>query len=123
MSHAFTRTSVALSDEDVVLDIADHDPEEELTLSQKFLEQYKSAKVLFKKLTKRLDDVQVIQESSTLKLQLVLQLKTRVSNTVPEVVNFRISVSVFTPFSPLIARPTSNPSPSRCSQRQGSILA
>lgn len=49
-----------------------------------------------RKLTKRLDDV--IQESSALKSHLVQQLKT-LSNAVPELVNFGISVSIFAPLS------------------------
>ncbi|KAG1758451.1 dynein associated protein-domain-containing protein [Suillus occidentalis] len=92
-SIGLTKTSVAviLNDEDVVLDIGGYDPEEELIEPlQKLLEQCKSAKVLSKKLTKRLDDV--IQESSALKSHLVPQLKT-LSNAVPELVNFGISLA------------------------------
>ncbi|KAG1742767.1 dynein associated protein-domain-containing protein [Suillus paluster] len=92
-SIGLTKTSVAviLNDEDVVLDMGGYDPEEELIEPlQKLLEQCKSAKVLSKKLTKRLDDV--IQESSALKSHLVPQLKT-LSNAVPELVNFGISLA------------------------------
>ncbi|KAG2122581.1 dynein associated protein-domain-containing protein [Suillus clintonianus] len=92
-SIGLTKTSVAviLNDEDVVLDMGGYDPEEELIEPlQKLLEQCKSAKVLSKKLTKRLDDV--IQESSALKSHLLPQLKT-LSNAVPELVNFGISLA------------------------------
>jgi dynactin 1 len=51
--------------------------------------------VVNRKLTKRLEDV--IQESSALKSHLVPQLKT-ISNAVPELVNFGISVSVSAAF-------------------------
>ncbi|OAX37534.1 hypothetical protein K503DRAFT_850414 [Rhizopogon vinicolor AM-OR11-026] len=92
-SIGLTKTSVAaiLNDEDVILDMGGYDPEEELIEPlQKLLEQCKSAKVLSKKLAKRLEDV--IQESSALKSHLVPQLKT-LSNAVPELVNFGISLA------------------------------
>ncbi|KAG6380679.1 dynein associated protein-domain-containing protein [Boletus reticuloceps] len=92
-SIGLTKTSVAaiLRDEDVVLDMGGYDPELELFEPlQKLLDQCKSAKVLSKKLTKRLEDV--IQDSTALKAHLVGQLKS-LSNAVPELVNFGISLA------------------------------
>ncbi|KAF8555146.1 dynactin [Imleria badia] len=92
-SIGLTKTSVAtiLRDEDVVLDMGGYDPEPELFEPlQKLLDQCKSAKVLSKKLTKRLEDV--IQDSGALKAHLVGQLKS-LSNAVPELVNFGISLA------------------------------
>ncbi|KAI9569455.1 dynein associated protein-domain-containing protein [Boletus coccyginus] len=88
-----TKTSVAaiLRDEDVVLEMGGYDPEPELFEPlQKLLDQCKSAKVLSKKLTKRLEDV--TQDSTALKAHLEGQLKS-LSNAVPELVNFGISLA------------------------------
>ncbi|KAG9313881.1 dynein associated protein-domain-containing protein [Chiua virens] len=92
-SIGLTKTSVAaiLRDEDVVLEMGGYNPESELFEPlQKLLDQCKSAKVLSKKLTKRLEDV--IQDSTALKAYLVSQLKS-LSNAVPELVNFGISLA------------------------------
>ncbi|KAI6120904.1 dynein associated protein-domain-containing protein [Pisolithus croceorrhizus] len=92
-SIGLTKTSVAsiLHDEDVVLDMGGYDPETELFEPlQKLLDQCKSAKVLSRKLTKRLEEV--IQDSAALKAHLVPQLKS-LSNAVPELVNFGISLA------------------------------
>ncbi|KAI5998160.1 dynein associated protein-domain-containing protein [Pisolithus albus] len=92
-SIGLTKTSVSsiLHDEDVVLDMGGYDPETELFEPlQKLLDQCKSAKVLSKKLTKRLEEV--IQDSAALKAHLVPQLKS-LSNAVPELVNFGISLA------------------------------
>ncbi|KAI6012667.1 dynein associated protein-domain-containing protein [Pisolithus orientalis] len=92
-SIGLTKTSVAsiLHDEDVLLDMGGYDPETELFEPlQKLLDQCKSAKVLSKKLTKRLEDV--IQDSAALKAHLVPHLKS-LSNAVPELVNFGISLA------------------------------
>ncbi|KIJ13750.1 hypothetical protein PAXINDRAFT_170080 [Paxillus involutus ATCC 200175] len=92
-SIGLTKTSVAtiLRDEDVVLELGGYDPETELFEHlQKLLDQCKSAKVLSKKLTKRLEDM--IQDSTALKAHLVAQLNS-LSNAVPELVNFGISLA------------------------------
>ncbi|KAL4067219.1 dynein associated protein-domain-containing protein [Scleroderma yunnanense] len=92
-SIGLTKTSVAtiLHDEDVMLDMGGYDPESELIDPlQRLLDQCKSAKVLSKKLTKRVEEV--IQESTALKGHLVPQLKS-LSNAVPELVNFGISLA------------------------------
>ncbi|KAH7886311.1 dynein associated protein-domain-containing protein [Phlebopus sp. FC_14] len=92
-SIGLTKTSVAaiLRDQDVVLDMGGYDPEVELFQPlQRLLDQCKSAKVLSKRLTKRLEDV--IQDSAALKAHLVPQLKS-LCNAVPELVNFGISLA------------------------------
>ncbi|KAG6334284.1 hypothetical protein ID866_4799 [Astraeus odoratus] len=77
--------------EDVALDMGGYDPDVELfEPMQKLLDQCKSAKVLSRKLTKRLEDV--IQDSAAFKAHLVPQLKS-LSNAVPELVNFGISLA------------------------------
>ncbi|KAI6031243.1 dynein associated protein-domain-containing protein [Pisolithus microcarpus] len=87
-SIGLTMTSLAT---DVVLDMGGYDPETELFEPlQKLLDQCKSAKVLSKKLTKRLEEV--IQDSAALKAHLVPQLKS-LSNAVPELVNFGIALA------------------------------
>ena len=59
---------------------------------QKALDLSRSAKVLSKKLIKRVEDL--TQDSMALKAHFVPQLQT-LTNTVPELVNFGISVRVF----------------------------
>ena len=59
---------------------------------QKALDQCRSAKVLSKKLIKRVEDL--TQDSMALKAHLVPQLQ-NLNNTVPELVNFGISVSSY----------------------------
>ncbi|KAF8547555.1 hypothetical protein OG21DRAFT_1527081 [Imleria badia] len=78
--------------EDVVLDMGRYDPEPELFEPlQKLRDQCKSAKVLSKKLTKRLEVI--FQDSAALKAHLFGQLKSS-SNAVSELVNFGISEMV-----------------------------
>ncbi|KAH7911588.1 dynein associated protein-domain-containing protein [Hygrophoropsis aurantiaca] len=92
-SIGLTKTSVAaiLEDDEVVLDMGGYDAQAELFEPlQKLLDQCKSAKVLSRKLTKRIEDL--TQESTALKTHLVPQLKA-LSNAVPELVNFGISLA------------------------------
>ncbi|KAL6307818.1 dynein associated protein-domain-containing protein [Sparassis latifolia] len=87
------KTSVAalMKDEDAQLDMgglnSDSDFFEPL---QRLLDQCRGAKLLSRKLTKRLEDL--TQDSSALKSQLVPQLQA-FGNTVPELVNFGISLA------------------------------
>ncbi|KAI0931161.1 hypothetical protein AcW2_000104 [Taiwanofungus camphoratus] len=87
------KTSVAaiMKDEDVELNMGGLDPEQEFFGPlQKLLDQCRSAKVLSKKLTKRLEDL--TQDSAALKSHLVPQLRA-LNNVVPELVNFGISLA------------------------------
>ncbi|KAJ7246396.1 dynein associated protein-domain-containing protein [Mycena rebaudengoi] len=90
-SIGMTKTSIAtlVQDEETVLDLGGYDIDTELFEPlQRLLNQYKGAKALSKKLTKRLEDL--IQDSTALKAHLVPQMKA-LSNFVPELVNFGIS--------------------------------
>ncbi|KAF9447534.1 hypothetical protein P691DRAFT_706592 [Macrolepiota fuliginosa MF-IS2] len=92
-SVALTKTCVAtlMEDEDVVLDLGGYDVGSELLEPlQKLLDQCKSAKVLSKKLTRRLEDLTL--ESSALKASIIPQLKA-LNNPVAELVNFGISLA------------------------------
>ncbi|KAH7920934.1 hypothetical protein BV22DRAFT_1097308 [Leucogyrophana mollusca] len=92
-SIGLTKTSITaiLKDDDVILDMGGYDPETELFEPlQKLLDQCKSAKVLSRKLTRRIEDL--TQESTALKSHLVPHLKA-LSNAVPELVNFGISLA------------------------------
>ncbi|KAI0352271.1 dynactin [Trametes cingulata] len=87
------KTSVAavLKDDDVDVNLGSVDPEQDFfNPLQKLLDQCRSAKVLSKKLTKRLEDL--TQDSMALKPHLVPQLQA-LNNTVPELVNFGISLA------------------------------
>ncbi|OSD01208.1 dynactin [Trametes coccinea BRFM310] len=86
-----TSVQAVLKDNDVELDLGSVDPEQDFfTPLQKLLDQCRSAKVLSKKLTKRLEDL--TQDSMALKPVLVPQLQA-LNNTVPELVNFGISLA------------------------------
>ncbi|KAJ7068484.1 dynein associated protein-domain-containing protein [Mycena amicta] len=90
-SIGMSKTSITslIRDEETVLDLGGHDIESELLQPlQRLLDQYKGAKALSKKLTKRMEDL--IQDSAALKGHLVPQMK-GLSNFVPELVNFGIS--------------------------------
>ncbi|KII94229.1 hypothetical protein PLICRDRAFT_100409 [Plicaturopsis crispa FD-325 SS-3] len=92
-SIGLTKTSVSaiLKDEDVTSDLGGHDPDTELFEPlQKLLDQCKNAKVLSKKLTKRIEDL--IEDSAALRTNLLPQLKT-LANAISEVINFGISVA------------------------------
>ncbi|KAI0756147.1 dynactin [Daedaleopsis nitida] len=87
------KTSVAtvLKDDDVAVNLGSVDADADFFEPlQKLLDQCRSAKVLSKKLTKRVEDL--TQDSMALKVHLVPQLQTLV-NTVPELVNFGISLA------------------------------
>ncbi|TBU58180.1 dynactin [Dichomitus squalens] len=87
------KTSVAaiLKDNDVALDLGGMDAQAEFFEPlQKALDQCRSAKVLSKKLIKRVEDL--TQDSMALKAHLVPQLQ-NLNNTVPELVNFGISLA------------------------------
>ncbi|RDX50532.1 dynactin [Lentinus brumalis] len=87
------KTSVAavLKDDDVAVDLGAVDPEADFFGPlQKLLDQCRSAKVLSKKLTKRIEDL--TQDSMALRPHLVPQLQA-LNNTVPELVNFGISLA------------------------------
>ncbi|KAJ6541721.1 dynein associated protein-domain-containing protein [Mycena capillaripes] len=90
-SIGMTKTSIRtlVQDDETVLDLGGYDIDTELFEPlQRLLDQYKGAKALSKKLTKRLEDL--IQDSAALKAHLVPQMKA-LSNFVPELVNFGIS--------------------------------
>ncbi|KAJ7194752.1 dynactin [Mycena pura] len=90
-SIGMSKTSITtlLQDEETALDLGGLDIDTELLGPlQRLLDQYKGAKSLSKKLTKRLEDL--IQDSTALKAHLVPQMKA-LSNLVPELVNFGIS--------------------------------
>nr|GAT55786.1 predicted protein [Mycena chlorophos] len=90
-SIGMAKTSITslVHDEETVLDLGGYDIEVELMQPlQRLLDQYKGAKALSKKLTKRMEDL--IQDSAALKAHLVPQMK-GLSNFVPELVNFGIS--------------------------------
>ncbi|EMD32620.1 hypothetical protein CERSUDRAFT_161581 [Gelatoporia subvermispora B] len=87
------KTSVAaiMKDEDVELDMGDLDPETEFfNPLQRLLDQCRGAKVLSRKLTRRLEDL--TQDSAALKAHLVPQLQA-LTNIVPELVNFGFSLA------------------------------
>ncbi|KAM5535272.1 hypothetical protein V8D89_011078 [Ganoderma adspersum] len=87
------KTSVAaiLRDNDVALDMGGVDAQGEFFEPlQKALDLSRSAKVLSKKLIKRVEDL--TQDSMALKAHFVPQLQT-LTNTVPELVNFGISLA------------------------------
>ncbi|KAI0701257.1 dynactin [Cerioporus squamosus] len=87
------KTSVAavLKDNDVAVNLGAIDPEADFFGPlQKLLDQCRSAKVLSKKLTKRVEDL--TQDSMALRPHLVPQLQA-LNNTVPELVNFGISLA------------------------------
>ncbi|KAF9814170.1 hypothetical protein IEO21_05239 [Rhodonia placenta] len=86
-----TAVSAIMKDEDVDLKIGDVDTEAEFFAPlQGLLDQCRSAKVLSRKLTKRLDDL--TQDSAALKVHLVPQLQA-LNNIVPELLNFGISLA------------------------------
>ncbi|KAJ7605055.1 dynactin [Mycena polygramma] len=90
-SIGMTKTSITtlVQDDETVLDLGGYDIDTELFEPlQRLLDQYKGAKALSKKLTKRLEDL--TQDSAALKAHLVPQM-TALSNFVPELVNFGIS--------------------------------
>ncbi|KAI0829040.1 dynactin [Trametes gibbosa] len=87
------KTSVAtvLKDNDVEVNLGSVDPEQDFFEPlQKLLDQSRSAKVLSKKLTKRLEEL--TQDSMALRPHLVPQLQA-FNNTVPELVNFGFSLA------------------------------
>lgn len=86
-----TAVSAIMKDEDVDLETGDVDTEAEFFAPLKrLLDQCRSAKVLSRKLTKRLDDL--TQDSAALKVHLVPQLQA-LNNIVPELLNFGISLA------------------------------
>ncbi|OSX67214.1 hypothetical protein POSPLADRAFT_1130701 [Postia placenta MAD-698-R-SB12] len=86
-----TAVSAIMKDEDVDLETGDVDTEAEFFAPlQRLLDQCRSAKVLRRKLTKRLDDL--TQDSAALKVHLVPQLQA-LNNIVPELLNFGISLA------------------------------
>ncbi|OBZ68564.1 Dynactin, isoform [Grifola frondosa] len=86
-----TSVEAIMKDDDVEVDLGGLDAEEDFFGPlQKLLDQCRGAKVLSKKLTKRLEDL--TQDSTALKATLVPQLQT-LTNTVPELVNFGISLA------------------------------
>ncbi|KAJ7508441.1 dynactin [Mycena galericulata] len=90
-SIGMSKTSIAtlVQDDETVLDLGGFDIDTELFEPlQRLLDQYKGAKALSKKLTKRLEDL--TRDSAALKAHLVPQMKA-LSNFVPELVNFGIS--------------------------------
>ncbi|KAF8899310.1 dynein associated protein-domain-containing protein [Infundibulicybe gibba] len=92
-SIGLTKTSISniIQDEDAVLDMGGYNIETELLAPlQGLLDQCKGAKVLSKKLTKRLEDL--VLDNSALKLHLVPQMK-GLNNFIAELVNFGISLA------------------------------
>ncbi|KZT02085.1 dynactin [Laetiporus sulphureus 93-53] len=92
-SAGLVKTSVAaiMKDEDVEVISGGLDADQEFfDPLQKLLGQCRSAKVLSKKLTKRLEDL--TEDSAALKAHLVPQLQS-LNNVVPELVNFGISLA------------------------------
>ncbi|KAJ6508957.1 dynactin [Mycena sanguinolenta] len=90
-SIGMTKTSITtlVQDNETVLELGGYNIDAELFEPlQRLLDQYKGAKALSKKLTKRLEDL--IQDSAALKAHLVPQMKA-LSNFVSELVNFGIS--------------------------------
>ncbi|KAF7346159.1 CAP-Gly domain-containing protein [Mycena sanguinolenta] len=90
-SIGMSKTSITtlVQDNETVLELGGYNIDTELFEPlQRLLDQYKGAKALSKKLTKRLEDL--IQDSAALKAHLVPQMKA-LSNFVPELVNFGIS--------------------------------
>ncbi|TFY63700.1 hypothetical protein EVJ58_g3096, partial [Rhodofomes roseus] len=87
------KTSVAavLKDEDVEVDLGELEPDAVFFQPlQRLLDQSRSARVLSKKLSKRLEDL--TQDSSALKAHFVPQLKP-LTNLAPELVNFGFSLA------------------------------
>ena len=107
---------------DVALDMGGVDAQAEFFEPlQKALDLSRSAKVLSKKLIKRVEDL--TQDSMALKAHFVPQLQA-LTNTVPELVNFGISVrlapflSTSSPANPgscSLASPTNHATSQRCS--------
>ncbi|KAK7063669.1 CAP-Gly domain-containing protein [Favolaschia claudopus] len=90
-SIAMSKTSITglVQDDETVLELGGYNIDTELLEPlQRLLDQYKGAKALSRKLTKRLHDL--IQDSAVLKAHLVPQMK-GLSNFVSELVNFGIS--------------------------------
>ncbi|KAI0321262.1 dynein associated protein-domain-containing protein [Amylostereum chailletii] len=88
---AKTAVEAALADEDIVSDVAGVDPAKEFFEPlQKTLDQCKSAKIVSRKLTKRLEDL--TEQSSALKTHLAPQLKA-LSDHVSELVDFGIQLA------------------------------
>ncbi|KAI0071023.1 dynactin [Panus rudis PR-1116 ss-1] len=86
-----TSVEAIMKDEDVEVELGGLDPETEFFAPlQKLLEQYRSAKVHSKKLTKRLEDL--THDSAALKPHLIPQLQS-LNNGVPELVNFGFSLA------------------------------
>ncbi|KAI0801398.1 dynactin [Fomes fomentarius] len=86
-----TSVDAVLKDKDVEANLGSVDPEADFFEPlQKLLDQCRSAKVLSKKLTKRVEDL--TQDSMALKSHLVPQLQA-LNNTVPELVNFGFSLA------------------------------
>ncbi|EIN14288.1 dynactin [Punctularia strigosozonata HHB-11173 SS5] len=86
-----TQIAQTLKDEDIIVELGDLDAEEALfEPMQKLLDQCKTAKVLSRKLTKRLEEL--IQDSNALKPHLIPQLQS-LNNAVPELTNFAISLA------------------------------
>ncbi|KDQ62879.1 hypothetical protein JAAARDRAFT_28852 [Jaapia argillacea MUCL 33604] len=91
MGLAKTSIAVATKDNDVVLDLAGYDMDIDFFEPlQKLLDQCKSAKVVSRKLTKRLEDL--IRDSSALKAHLIPQLQA-LNNVSAELVNFGIQLA------------------------------
>ncbi|KAJ3484582.1 hypothetical protein NLI96_g5543 [Meripilus lineatus] len=86
-----TSISAIIQDDDVEVDLGELDSEAEFFGPlQKLLDQCRGAKVLSRKLTKRVEDL--TQESGALKSVLIPQLQA-LNNVVPELVNFGISLA------------------------------
>ncbi|KAI0658356.1 dynactin [Cubamyces menziesii] len=86
-----TSVEAVLMDKDVEVELGSIEPDQDFFGPlQKLLDQSRSAKVLSKKLTKRLEDL--TQESMALKPHLIPHLQA-LNNTVPELVNFGISLA------------------------------
>ncbi|TCD64746.1 hypothetical protein EIP91_003668 [Steccherinum ochraceum] len=86
-----TSVQAIMKDDDMEVDTGDHDADEEFFAPlQKLLDQCRGARVLSKKLVKRVEDL--TQESAALKSRLVPQLQALV-NSAPELVNFGISLA------------------------------
>ncbi|KAI0030979.1 dynactin [Vararia minispora EC-137] len=104
-----TKTSVAeaLKDDDLVSETNGIDPETEIFQPmQRILDQCKGAKVVSKKLTRRMEDLLV--DSCALKPHLAVELK-QLANRVSELINFGIAVAQQT--MPHIAEARANRTP------------
>ncbi|KAF9011292.1 dynactin [Cyathus striatus] len=88
---AKTSVTTIMQDKDAVLDMGGYDVTTEVvTPLQKLLDQCKSAKVLSKKLTKRVEDL--AHDSAAVKAQFISQMK-GLSDFVAELINFGISLA------------------------------